>query len=367
MSEYVLIIIWMAVMALFQRFIETDGTRVVLGKKRIRKKLWFAVLVFVPLVLMAVYRDRYIGDTLNYIHGFEGMPSYLSDFTSFYKSLKKDRWFYAFEALIHIFISKDYKVCFFILATIQAVALVNLYRKYSSDYLTAVFIFVTCGDFVSWMQNGIRQFVAVSICLMATAWMLNRKFIPSILTILIASRFHQSALIMIPIFLVSIGKPWNVKTLLVLIGVLFAIAFVSQFTNLLDTALEETQYENVVTDWKSWNDNGTNPIRVLVYSVPAILSLIGLRYIYEANDPVIDFCANMAILTMGLYLVSMVTSGIFIGRLPIYASLYSNGILLPWELKHMFNKDSSRFIYIVMIIGFLLLYIYQMHFMWGIF
>ena len=47
----------------------------------------------------------------------------------------------------------------------------------------------------------------------------------------------------------------------------------------------------------------------------------------------------MSIISTALYLVSMVTSGIFMGRLPIYCSLYANGILLPWELKHVYGKS----------------------------
>ena len=366
MSEYLWILVWLAVMALFQHFIQTDKVEKVLGEKKTRKTWWFAILVFSVLVWVSVNRNRYVGDTLTYINTFNSMPSSFSAFPTFYSNLSKDKWFYASEALIHIFITNDYKVFFLIIAVFQAFCIINLYRKYSSDYIIAIFIFVTCGDYVSWMHNGTRQFIAVSICLLATTWMLKKQYIPSIITVLIASRFHQSALLMIPIFLVCVGKPWNKRTLLMLFGVILTLLFVSQFTNWLDMALEETQYENVVTDWRSWNDDGTNPIRVLVYSIPMILSLFGLRFIREANDPVINFCTNMSIVTSGLYLISMVTSGIIIGRLPIYASLYSNGILLPWELKHMFNISSSRFIRIAMTAGYLMLYFYQMYYQWGI-
>lgn len=366
MSEYILIMLWLAVMALFQHFINTETTATAHGRKTKCVTWWFAILVFAPLVWFAVNRGHGIGDTSTYINTFKDMPSSFSQLPSFYNELTKDKWFYMFEALVHIFISKDYRMCFFIIASFQAFSLIRLYRRYTKFYLTAIYIFIACGDYISWMQNGVRQYMAVCICLLATPWMIERKYIPSIITILIASRFHQTALLMIPIFLVCVGKPWNTRTLIMLVGVLLAISFVSQFTTWLDAALDDTQYTNVVTDWQSWNDDGTNPIRVLVYSIPMILSLAGLRYIQEANDKVINFCTNMSIVTSGLYLVSMVTSGIFIGRLPIYASLYSNGILLPWELENMFNKESSYYMRIATITGFVLLYFYQLHFQLGI-
>ena len=366
MSRYLLVLVWLALMALFQRFIETDCIMNVMGKKKVRKTWWFAILVFIPLIWFAVTRSNKIGDTSNYIRAFNEMPSTFSEIIPFYLGLSKDKWFYTLEALIHIFVTKNYKTFFFIVAVFQAFVLIKLYRRYSPDYLVAILLFVACGDYISWMYNGVRQFTAVSICLLSTTWMIERKYILSFITIYIASRFHGSALLMIPIFLVCIGKPWNKRTLLVLFVSLMAIVFVSQFTNWLDYALEETQYGNVVSDWKSWNDDGTNPIRVLIYSLPSILSLMGLRYIQEADDPVINFCTNMSIVTAGLYLISMVTSGVFLGRLPIYASLYSNGILLPWEIKHMFNRGSAFNMRIMMICGYFLLYLYQLHFQWGL-
>ena len=149
-------------------------------------------------------------------------------------------------------------------------------------------------------------------------------------------------------------------------AILLSVVFVSRFTTWLDNVLDDTQYTNVVTEWQSWNDDGTNPIRVLVYSIPMILSITGLRHIRKANDVVINFCTNMSIVTAGLYLLSMVTSGIFIGRLPIYASLYSNGILLPWEIEHMYNSGSSKYMKFAAISGYALLYLYQIHFQWHI-
>ena len=358
--------LWPAMMALFQRFVNIEETVIVHGKKKSCVKWWFATLVFIPLIWFATNRGNHIGDTGTYISTFKNMPDSFSQLPAFYQSLGKDQWFYICEALIHIFISKDYRVCFFIIAFFQSFALSKLYRRYSIDYLMAVYVFIVCGDYVSWMHNGTRQFVAVCICLLATPWMIERRYIPSIITILIASRFHGSAILMIPIFLVCVGNPWNNRTLLMLVAVLLTIIFVSQFTTWLDTVLDDTQYTNVVTDWQSWNDDGTNPIRVLIYSIPMVLSLVGLRYIRESDDKVINFCTNMSIVASGLYLVSMVTSGIFIGRLPIYASLYSNGILLPWELDHIFNERSSHYMKSMAIFGFMLLYLYQMHFQWGI-
>jgi len=56
-----------------------------------------------------------------------------------------------------------------------------------------------------------------------------------------------------------------------------------------------------------------------------------------------------------------VTSGIYVGRLPIYCSLYANGILLPWEFRHVFGRQMRS----MAIVFYLLFYYFQMHFAWG--
>ena len=169
---------------------------------------------------------------------------------------------------------------------------------------------------------------------------------------------------MIPFIFIVQGKAWNKKTLLFILAVIAVVASVGQFTNVLDSMLAETQYKNVVSDWQSWEDNGTNVLRVLVYAVPTILSLIGLKYIRNADEPIINLSVNMSIVSAGFYIVSMFTSGIFIGRLPIYFSLY-NYILLPWEIDNMFTKRSARLVYIITVCAYLVFYYYQMHFAWN--
>ena len=79
------------------------------------------------------------------------------------------------------------------------------------------------------------------------------------------------------------------RSVIFLVAALIAIVFVNQFTNILDSMMQETQYANMVSDWNEWGDDGTNALRVLVYSIPTILSFIGLKYIRAEDDPVIIF------------------------------------------------------------------------------
>jgi len=275
-------------------------------------------------------------------------------------TVKKDKGFYFVSAVIKCIVGNHVNIYFIVLAAIQAGVLIYVYRKYSSRYLVSFFLFIASTDYISWLFNGIRQFLAVTITFIGIKFILDKKYAKAIILILIASLMHQSALLVIPFIFIAQGKAWNKKTLLFMVAVIVIVAGIGQFTNVLDSMLAETQYKNVVSDWQSWNDNGTNALRVLVYAVPSVLSLIGLRFIRNEDDKVINLCTNMSIVSVGFYIVSMFTSGIFIGRLPIYFSLYSY-ILLPWEIDHMFTKRSARLIYVVMVVGYLGFYLYSVN------
>jgi transmembrane protein EpsG len=323
----------------------------------------FACIVFAPIIWMTTYRG-YFGDTGAYILGYQSVPSSIFQAGSYLASVTKDKGFSVLTLLIKSIVGNNDILYLMILALLQGISLIIFFRKYSPNYILSIFLFVASTDYLSWMFNGIRQFMAVTIILFATPLILKKKYIPAILIILLASTMHQSALIMIPFIFIAQGEAWNQKTIIFIGLSLLAIVFVGQFTNFLDDALSITQYANVVSDYTSFNDNGTNPLRVLVYSVPALLAFVGRKEIQSEGSALINFCANMSIISMGMYLVSMFTSGIFIGRLPIYCSLYGY-ILLPWEIDNFFTEESKKIMMRMLIALYILFYVHQLK-IWGI-
>ena len=344
-SPYVLAIVWVAVVALVYSNVQTMRIEYVMDKEVVRCTPLFAILAVLPLIWWAGMRDHWFGDTGMYVGFFNSLPDSFSEFReTVFPSLSKDRGFYSLVWLIRWMIGKNATVYLVIIASIQALLLAFAYRKYSVNYILAIFIFIASTDYYSWMFNGIRQFTAATIMLAAEGFIYRRKYIQMVLVILLAATFHASALLMLPALFFVQGEAWNRKSIAMLIGIILAMRFIGPVVHVLDRLLSETQYENVVSDWQSWNDNGTHPLRVLVYAVPTIIAFFGRKTIKKYNDPVVNVSVNMSIISTSLYLFSMVTSGIFIGRLPIYFSLFSNGILLPWEMENLFTENSKQIV-----------------------
>ena len=208
-----------------------------------------------------------------------------------------------------------------------------------------------------------RQFIAVSIILISFRCLLNRHYFLMLLLILLAASIHGSALLVLPILLIIYGRAWNKKTILLLMTVIMMILFVHPLTDIIEELLRDTQYNDIVTNDIWQQDDGTNMLRVLFYSVPALLSLAGKSYIDEADSPLLNLCVNCSICTASVYLLSAFSSGIYIGRIPVLTTLQGY-IILPWLIDRMFTRTSAWLVRIVFISVYLIFFYYQMHIAW---
>ena len=321
-----------------------------------------AIILVLPLTLWAGFRGD-VADTYLYRKLFMEESRGLMNIPEILLSDGKDKGFTALTIILKYFIGNSDKLYFTIFAVFQMACMCYVFRKYSSDFWISVFLFVASTDYASWMFNGMRQFIAVCLIFSCFDWIVQKKYVRVILVILLASLIHGSALLMIPIIFVVQGKPWNMRTILMLIGTAVVVLFIDRFTPILSTMLEDTQYDGVMENEIWVVDDGTNVIRVLVYSVPAIISLFGRKYLDQANNTAVNICVNCSIVTTALYAVSTVTSGVYIGRLPIYTSLMGY-ISLPWLINHMFNRESSRLVKVVMVVLYIAFYCYQTFITW---
>jgi transmembrane protein EpsG len=246
-------------------------------------------------------------------------------------------------------ISSNYHAWLMFVAIVTGTCIAVTFYKYSHNYFYSVFLFLATTNF-TWLMNGIRQFLVVAIIFAATPLIKENKWFKFILIVLLASTIHGTALLMLPVFFFVRSKPWTSRTMLLFVGVLFVLFFTSSFTSILEDVFAETKYENIGD--KFLTDDGVNPIRVLVFSITTILAFFARNRIPK-DDILINIFVNMSLVTSGLYLIAMATSGILLGRLPMYTQLYQY-MLLPYVIDNLFEKRTKNLVYIASIILFLL-------------
>lgn len=118
---------------------------------------------------------------------------------------------------------------FVICAAISIIPIYYVIKKKSKYPAFTLIMFVSMG-FYTLSFNMVRQFIAIAICMCAIEFINKKNFLAYVLTIVCASFFHITALIMIPAYFMG-TKDFNSKTLLkicvcgLLAGVLYTPIF----------------------------------------------------------------------------------------------------------------------------------------------
>lgn len=363
MTIYVFMLIWVIIFGILAN--ATSKTVCVDSENMIyeqRVNLFFALITFSVIIFFASLRSS-VADTGAYISMFKSYPSDLSQIDGLLNGVaKRYPGFLVLTVLLKKFTS-DYNVWFTIIAVISGICVMIPLYKYSSNFGVSAFLFMASCQF-SWMFNGMRQFLVASIIFACTGLVLRRKFIPYAIIVCLLSTIHTSALILIPMYFIVTGEPWNKRTMLFVGGIILAILFTSKFTGMLEDVVENTDYATSMEEFKE-TDDGTSIMRIAVESVPVIIAFVYRNRIKDKLTPIIKLSINMSLVASGLYVISKIArSGIMLGRLPIYFSMY-NLILLPWLIKNIFNKEEKRLVYYLMIILYLVFFYYQMVITWN--
>ena len=335
----------------------------VLGQRVIRWNWLPALTLALPYVLWAGWRSDAFGDTTQYRITFNNMPVGISGLPSYVASMSKDRGFGAVEYAFKSLVSQDSKAFFLLIAAIQILCLVVVYRKYSRNYWLSFFFFVASTDYLAWMHNGMRQFLAAAFIFAFLPLLVQRRYMQMTVVVLLASQIHLTALLFLPFIFIVNGRAWNLRTLGFIVAVILSVVFLDRVTGYISSAMRETVYKGEVSLLDSSRDDGTNIMRVLFYSVPAVMSWLFRPYIDRADDPLINVCANLSIVAAGFYVFSFFTSGILMGRVPIYFSL-ANYILIPWFITEVFDEGSAVAIDVIFVAVYSFFFYYQAGVTW---
>ena len=319
----------------------------------VRASAIWAYLPMLYIIFWVGIRTQFV-DTAAYIKMYADIPAdSFKSIVEYTAGCGKDRLFFFLSAVFKKFAGSNYHYWLFAIAFICGLCVVRQLRRHSDGIFLALYLFMTMSIF-TWMMNGIRQFIAVSVMFAFSDLMTDRKkrWLYLILVLLL-SLIHSSALYaLLFIVIVMFSKPWDWKMILLTAAVAAAAANADGFIGFLsETAAKE--YAETLNEY-----GGSNIIRAAVYSVPAALSFAAKKIIKQKDDPYINLCVNMSLVCALLYVLSAFTNGILIGRMPIYFQMYDL-ILLPWLLKHCFTPRDGRVLASVCVICFFIYFIYD--------
>lgn len=356
MNPYNFVFVWVAVMSLFSTQSSVYHRTDICGEQVYRWKFFPALIAFFPVIYLAAFTPaRY--DTVLYLLVYQAFPTNINSML-FLLLTESEKGWVLFQWFVKVISGGSVLFFRIVLVSIHCIPVLFFLRKYSGNFILSLYLFLATSCHLAWMMNGIRQYLAVSIILLSVPFILKNKLLVPILLILLASTFHTSALMMIPIVFIARGKPWNFRTCLFIVAIVILTVLFSKDDQLMDSMLSNTTYSGSMEYAISIGDDGVHPLRVVISSIPALMAFLGRKKIERDQNPLIDLSVNMSVITACLYLVAMVTSGILVGRLPIYTSLF-NFVLLPYLVKRLFVGSSRTLVSIAMVGLYFVYYLFE--------
>ena len=319
----------------------------------------YAVIFGALLIFFCGLRSG-VADTETYINIFDAAAS---DFSAFqWSEAGKGPAFSLGIVLYKSLVSSDFHGWLFLIAVICVIPVMRTLIKYSCSFGFSCFLFISTTIF-TYLVNGMRQFICVAIIFACIQLIEEKKFFQYLIVILLLSTIHSSALMLIPFYFITKIRPWTMGTWFMIAGGLTFGYFFDRFRPMVEMFLENTEYENYIEVLSS--GTGSNLYRLAIAAVPVVLSLIGRRYLWEADNTVINICVNMSIINFILYFIATFTSGLAVGRMTTFFDIF-NILLLPWLLKNLFTRQSYRVLACLCIALYIVYFYIQMVLTWGI-
>lgn len=304
-------------------------------------KVWVCG-VLICLVVISGLRSG-IGDTETYKQIYS-----THDFTWEYVFSEKDIGFGIFQMILKNY-SDDPQLMIFVAAFITNLLIIIVLYTYSRLFELSTYLYITGGIFLVSM-NGIRQVLAASIIFIGTKYLLSGQFVKYSMLVLLAAAFHQSALLLLPIYFIVRVRAWTKYTYIVLLATTLIVIGYNQFNSLLFEAIKDTQY-SIYTDF---NEGGANIIRVIISAVPLLIAYAG-RDKLRAMFPKSDYIVNLSLL--GLVFMAISTQQWIFARVALYFNLYQL-ILISWIIE-VFSKKDRKFVYYMIIVLYFIFYYYE--------
>lgn len=319
--------------------------------ERYRKKEHFCYVVMVIiLIIFAGMRTRY-NDTRTYVETYELFPVYLDKIVW---SLGDNPGFvFVMGVLQKLGASSQTFLLFFSALTLGIYFW--FFKKYSNNILFTVFLFLVFAGF-TFTLAAIKQCMAVAFCLVAVDRALKKKWVPFVLWILLASTFHPYSLMYLVVpYLIC--KPWCKRTywtvlVFALAGILLEI--------LLGTLLDITSMLGEEYDASSFVGEGVNPFRLIVVSVPLIISFLARNYIAkmdEKQETAYFLFVNLAILNAEIMFVALFGTANYFARLANYFAVFQ-ALSIPWLLR-FFDKKSRSILTVIAVFSYLFFFYYE--------
>ncbi len=336
MSTYLTIIFFTIILSVVMSN-QNVGEVISLKQKMIQRDKIIICIIGIILIFFAGFRYRVGADYLQYAANYE-----------FYCISELD-WLkepgIRIIAKLSSFIYSDFSTMFFIMSLITVGLCIWSLIKNTPFWTVSILLYIFLG---SWHEsfNSVRQSAAAAILFFGHNYIKERKFLKWLIVCLIASVFHISAIVFLPLYWLPTKQFTFPK-----MAVFFFVGIVLAFSyDPIWELIGFMQGEEFVID--GYSKNSISIFRIIVAWVPPLFYMLFIRNSVENEDrEKINFYASLSLVSAAIVLAARYSA--YLGRMVIYTDIY-NAIFWAFMLKSIFKKQKDikeRTLYILLILG----------------
>lgn len=305
------------------------------GKRYVRPTFVSLFCSLIPLIFIVGMRTEF-ADTTAYILSFnKAEPSFRYAFSVLTDPDGKDKLFYAFATFIKM-IYPHPNFWLTVIALIQILFICYTLSKYSVMPGISMFLLIASTEF-TYMLNGMRQFVAVTMCFAAFKLLEKKKYFWYIVVVLIAAQFHGTAYVMLIALLFSFIKPWSKLMYFTIAGFAVAMVFLNPILEGMQIFFEDTKYESQMNELIS--AEGVNILRMFVALVPCVIGFVFRKNKQLWNERKWRLCINLSFINAAFWVAAAIVGGNLMARFAEYFTIYQL-LTYPMLFKSCFKGNT---------------------------
>ncbi len=341
--------IYLILLAMIVAFAGFAPPRYGLQQNNYRNYIWICGFL---ILFVTATRGLHVGaDSYGYarlyktLQTYDSFADYYDERLSDYDLLSSEAGFYFTMWLFgHVF--KDGQMALVISSVLITVATCFFIRRNSKDIPLSLTIYVCLGLF-TFNMSGMRQAMAMSICLFAYEFAKNRKLVPFVLTVLLAMLYHKTAMCFFPMFFLPRLKNNLGSWLFYVFGLAMCLLFVDKII--------AGYYELSGEDYGDVAASTGGGLFVVLLYLGAIVLTIYKSHVLQRVSARTAMLATLAGFTA--YVSRYIGSDI-LERISYYY-LYFVMLLIPETFQELDEKE-YKIIKIFFIIGALALFAYRL-------
>jgi transmembrane protein EpsG len=287
--------------------------------------IFFCLAISIPSLIAAIRGESVGTDYKWYLYHIAQFPNKINSIFDFHLlDSNFEIGFNIFTLVITRFTSDPSVVVFFIYSLIASFILLGAKKLINKKYVGLSFFLYLC---VFWLYgyNGLRQAIAISILFFSICYVVEKKFWPFILIVILAISFHKTALLFLPVYFLYNHKNLKIEKINLLffvLGIVLVAVFLKQTSYLIGMeSYIQSKYA------KAASDNQLSAISQIYQSLILLIPF----FIWRKKLICIDQVNRLYFNILYLYLFVQILS--FQITLASRLGLYFEIIIIPISLQ----------------------------------